>query len=363
LLNNQKKNKNKKQKQKTKNQKTLCVPSGTGADRHGSAQYCLLRLVEAKLGQEGYVGLCVPGSCTSAELSAAGGEAITVLLAHLGIADRIAFDVDCTQATTELDGKAIACLVLTFGLIAMCVLATTVDLIEQRLARVARRRRTEDAERRSINDAGGYAPLHDGGESGSAANSVNGSAGVSGVNGSTGANGSSGVNGGSGASGGGTSSASAAAAKPSPLWYKILRCFRVNHNLSRLNAPNPVENLTALNGLRVISILGIILGHTHLYMLNVGVTNPGYIVYRTLGRWSVVFISGCELFVDIFFFLSGFLVAFGALKELKRKGRIPWGVFYLHRYLRLTPAYVRIYIYIYGVDWNGREKKKKTKKH
>jgi len=44
--------------------------------------------------------------------------------------------------------------------------------------------------------------------------------------------------------------------------------------------------------------------------------------------------------VDVFFYLSGFLVVYMLLKEMKAKhGRIPWGLFYFHRYWRLTPVY------------------------
>lgn len=44
--------------------------------------------------------------------------------------------------------------------------------------------------------------------------------------------------------------------------------------------------------------------------------------------------------MDVFFYLSGFLVVYMLLKEMKaKKGRIPWALFYFHRYVRLTPVY------------------------
>lgn len=46
------------------------------------------------------------------------------------------------------------------------------------------------------------------------------------------------------------------------------------------------------------------------------------------------------MFVDTFFVISGVLVAYFLLQELDRnKGRFNIGMFYLRRYLRLTPVY------------------------
>lgn len=47
--------------------------------------------------------------------------------------------------------------------------------------------------------------------------------------------------------------------------------------------------------------------------------------------------------VDTFFLMSGLLVSFLLLRKLDRnKGKFNVGLFYLHRYLRLTPVYVVI---------------------
>ena len=52
--------------------------------------------------------------------------------------------------------------------------------------------------------------------------------------------------------------------------------------------------------------------------------------------------------VDIFFFLSGLLVAYLSVRELKRKnGRFPFLSYYFHRYLRLTPTYAFILFFIW----------------
>lgn len=51
-------------------------------------------------------------------------------------------------------------------------------------------------------------------------------------------------------------------------------------------------------------------------------------------------IANGSISVDTFFLMSGLLVSYLLLRELDRsKGRFNIGLFYLHRYLRLTPVY------------------------
>ena len=51
--------------------------------------------------------------------------------------------------------------------------------------------------------------------------------------------------------------------------------------------------------------------------------------------------------VDTFFVLSGLLVSYLSLRELERnKGKFNVALYYLHRYLRLTPVYALILCYV-----------------
>jgi len=60
-------------------------------------------------------------------------------------------------------------------------------------------------------------------------------------------------------------------------------------------------------------------------------------------KWSFQTLENATISVDTFFLISGFLVAYLLLKELDRnKGRFNIALFYLHRYLRLTPVYAII---------------------
>ena len=58
-----------------------------------------------------------------------------------------------------------------------------------------------------------------------------------------------------------------------------------------------------------------------------------------LSDWRFMAIANATVSVDTFFFLSGLLVAYILLRDLKRsKGRFNPVLYYLHRFIRLTPT-------------------------
>ena len=101
--------------------------------------------------------------------------------------------------------------------------------------------------------------------------------------------------------------------------------------------------ITNLNGLRVISMFWVILGHTFFWLFQTDkIRVDNLLEIRTLlERFSFQAINpGAFFAVDTFFFLSGVLVAYIVLRQMnKRKGRFPFVQYYVHRYLRLTPSY------------------------
>ena len=104
--------------------------------------------------------------------------------------------------------------------------------------------------------------------------------------------------------------------------------------------PGPTD---CLNGMRVLSMVWIIVGHTMMMPtpLN-GWDNPEDLIARWGARgaaWFQVVVGG-EIAVDTFFFLSGFLIAYLGVRDLeKRAGSIPVGGMIAHRWLRITPAF------------------------
>ncbi|XP_033118022.1 nose resistant to fluoxetine protein 6-like [Anneissia japonica] len=128
---------------------------------------------------------------------------------------------------------------------------------------------------------------------------------------------------------------------------KFLLCFSLLINGSKiLKAKQGEGSLGALNGIRVLSLWWVILGHTYIFPERL-FSNPTIIV-DILSRFTFQAIGNATFSVDSFFFLSGLLVTYLTLKYLRNNnGKLNWVMFYVHRYLRLTPVYMLV-IFIYA---------------
>lgn len=126
-----------------------------------------------------------------------------------------------------------------------------------------------------------------------------------------------------------------------PAALRALLCFSAWTNGQKLfNTRQPAGTLTCLNGIRVISISWVILGHCLVVMQRVteNVLQTGKI---HLNRWTFMAIYNATFSVDSFFLMSGLLITYLTLNELRRhQGRVSWPMFYFHRYVRLTPIYL-----------------------
>lgn len=130
----------------------------------------------------------------------------------------------------------------------------------------------------------------------------------------------------------------------------LLDCA-LNRNLKKLMKINESNerNIDCLNGIRVLSMFWVILGHIFFFPVTYG----GLFNYPDLVSWSKKFpfqiILNAYFSVDSFFFLSGLLVCYLTLLKLEKKnGHIPWHWFYIHRYIRLTPVMlITILIWMY----------------
>ncbi|XP_070533920.1 nose resistant to fluoxetine protein 6-like [Ptychodera flava] len=97
--------------------------------------------------------------------------------------------------------------------------------------------------------------------------------------------------------------------------------------------------ISSINGIRVISMMWIILGHTFSFPAEL-FDNLRYIVDDVLKRRSILVIYAGIYGVDVFFLLSGMLVTYLALRHMRKtKGRMNWFLFYFHRWWRLSPPY------------------------
>ncbi|XP_076316444.1 nose resistant to fluoxetine protein 6-like isoform X2 [Tachypleus tridentatus] len=117
-----------------------------------------------------------------------------------------------------------------------------------------------------------------------------------------------------------------------------------------LNTSRSQESIEVLHGIRVLTIIWIITGHSCSFALrwlffrsSIGIGS----VSQSL--WIQPLVNG-TLSVDTFFFLSGFLVTFLTLKKLKKsEGKLHLGLFYFHRYWRMTPLMMVIIAFSAGI--------------
>ena len=121
------------------------------------------------------------------------------------------------------------------------------------------------------------------------------------------------------------------------------RSFSLYHTIPAvMSTTQPESAITSINGIRVISMFWVILGHTYLFLLPFNAyKNQVDIFQHFIPRFTAQPIGNAYFAVDSFFFLSGFLVAYLTLREMSRKrGKFPFVSFYVHRILRLTPTYM-----------------------
>eukprot|EP01022_Parablepharisma_sp_SALTPOND_P028563 TRINITY_DN71154_c0_g1_i1.p1 TRINITY_DN71154_c0_g1~~TRINITY_DN71154_c0_g1_i1.p1 ORF type:complete len:714 (+),score=31.21 TRINITY_DN71154_c0_g1_i1:128-2143(+) len=118
-----------------------------------------------------------------------------------------------------------------------------------------------------------------------------------------------------------------------------LSCFDFTKNVKAIFTipQGRDQDLAIFNGIRVISMLWVILGHTFYYTRHGYVTNILDLPEFLTTFWNSYILSG-PFSVDVFFFLSGFLATYLAVKQGNGKGTFIQT--YVHRLLRIFPLYV-----------------------
>ena len=108
------------------------------------------------------------------------------------------------------------------------------------------------------------------------------------------------------------------------------------------------KNLELLNGLRVLSMLWIILGHTYSFMLSGALLNP-LVPLDFFKMFSFNIITSAPYSVDIFFWLTGFLGVYILLNMMnKRNGKMQNPLMiYFHRYIRIIPLYLFVILFLW----------------
>jgi peptidoglycan/LPS O-acetylase OafA/YrhL len=127
---------------------------------------------------------------------------------------------------------------------------------------------------------------------------------------------------------------------------KVLMCFSLYTNIRKLflsrssEKTGTKETLDIFNGVRAMSMAWVVLGHVFL----IKYTNSPLVNFQDAGDWykhpKGAMIYGAEYAVDVFFWLSGFLVAYFFIMEYNAKNRMNWVYIYVHRFYRILPAYM-----------------------
>ncbi|XP_037077460.1 nose resistant to fluoxetine protein 6-like [Pollicipes pollicipes] len=127
------------------------------------------------------------------------------------------------------------------------------------------------------------------------------------------------------------------------LLRRVFLAFSVYTNGRKLlDTSSTRDTLSCLHGIRFLSNTWVILGHTYYFLLFFKHQNITT-VYTYLGDVAFQAISNATVSVDSFFFLSGLLVAYIAIRSIEKShGKLNIVMFYVHRYIRLTPVMMLI---------------------
>jgi peptidoglycan/LPS O-acetylase OafA/YrhL len=143
-----------------------------------------------------------------------------------------------------------------------------------------------------------------------------------------------------------------------PLPLGLLLSFSFYTNFNKLIQPTVSrsgENLAVLNGVRVLSIGWVILGHVYAYRVGSSPIANIFDIPDIIDKPKFAIVYGAFYAVDTFFWLGGFLVAYLLIKEIKAKGRLNWFMVYFHRFWRLVPLFMFVTFLVWAFQGYGQE--------
>ncbi|XP_060069287.1 nose resistant to fluoxetine protein 6-like [Ylistrum balloti] len=280
---------------------------------HFNGKYCIVSVPVSILNiplPNANLGLCLPDSCSEADAVALTNAALETIEPG-----KFSFNGHCKKKVLEFDDKAVGAVILCGFILAMMIVGTVYDVIVVR--GVLRTWSRVDTALPSTLATTTFGP-----ESNEKTKLI-------------------------------SSDQNSTEVKDEPKelgrMSNILVAFSVYTNGAKLlNTSVPAGSLTALNGIRFLSMTWVILGHTystgmnfvHTFLL---VDNVSTFWPQMANRWTFQAIMNALVSVDTFFALSGLLVSYLFMREMdKTKGKMNWAMFYFHRFWRLTPPYMLV---------------------
>ena len=127
--------------------------------------------------------------------------------------------------------------------------------------------------------------------------------------------------------------------------------FDLRANLARMLVP-PSTQLRSLDGIRALSILWMVSYHV-LWLSQYYLDEADLASLRRSS--ALVPLWNGHLGVDVFFVMSGFLIARILMREFDERSSVSFRRFYFRRALRLLPAYYLALFLTYFVRPNGVE--------
>ena len=136
---------------------------------------------------------------------------------------------------------------------------------------------------------------------------------------------------------------------------RIIRAYSLRDNVRSIFL-RPAERYAAIDGLRALSMLWVVLAHLSLALTR-GMSFEAYLGVFDRAPWMPYVLHG-EKALDTFFVISGFLIGLMLLAERAKRGRVDLRRFYARRYLRSMPAYAVGLAILWVLHVQGPEKEK-----
>ncbi|KAF2881929.1 hypothetical protein ILUMI_24244 [Ignelater luminosus] len=119
--------------------------------------------------------------------------------------------------------------------------------------------------------------------------------------------------------------------------HPFLTAFSLITNTKKLlHTTSDSGQISCLHGIRVISMMWVILGHRYTKTNMMPMVNR-LITFEWFLKKENMIVLGATVSVDSFFLLSGLLVSYGFLVATSKGFKFNIFIYYFHRFLRLTP--------------------------
>ncbi|XP_042239497.1 nose resistant to fluoxetine protein 6-like isoform X2 [Homarus americanus] len=119
---------------------------------------------------------------------------------------------------------------------------------------------------------------------------------------------------------------------------QFLMPFSAYTNLGKIfhiSTNSSPTTINCLHGMRVLSMTWVMYGHQ--YASNASQSANFFVLNKRINGFLFQAISNAFVSVDTFFFMSGLLVTYSTMREMKRTGKFNIILFYVHRIIRLSP--------------------------